>query len=181
LELTTYIGLLRAINVGGRSLAMAKLRALFETLGYSEVQTLLQSGNVVFATRTGRGAALERVLEEQTEKAFGMGFDYCVRTAAEWKAIIRDNPFPTDAKHDPARLVVVCLKTAPTRPQLTTLRAAIRGPERVELVGRQLYAVYPTGQGNSKLTNALIESKLRTRGTARNWNTVLKLASLIGV
>ena len=56
-----------------------------------------------------------------------------------------------------------------------------RGPETVEVVGRELYAVYPDGQGNSKLTNALIESKLETRGTARNWNTALKLAVLAGV
>jgi uncharacterized protein (DUF1697 family) len=64
---------------------------------------------------------------------------------------------------------------------LAALRATIRGPETVELDGRQLYAVYPAGQGTSKLTNALIESKLQTRGTARNWNTVLKLAALAGV
>ena len=181
-EVTTYIGLLRAINVGGRNrIAMADLRALLESLGYSGVQTLLQSGNVVFKTRAASSAVLERDLQDETEKACGVRVDYFLRTAAEWKGIVASNPHPKEAKCDPARVVVLCLKGAPSPSHLSALRTAIRGPETVELRGRELYAVYPDGQGTSKLTNALIESKLQTRGTARNWNTVLKLAALAGV
>jgi uncharacterized protein (DUF1697 family) len=181
-EVTTYIGLLRAINVGGRNrIAMADLRVLLESLGYAGVQTLLQSGNVVFATRARSRAVLERGLEDETEKACGARVDYCVRTAAEWRAIVASNPYPKEAKRDPAHLVVMCLKARPSREQLAALRAAVRGPETVELVGHELYGVYPAGIGTSKLTNTLIESKLQTRGTARNWNTVLKLAALAGV
>lgn len=177
--MTTYIALLRAINVGGRNLiSMTELRGLLESLGYAEVQTLLQSGNVVFGARALAGAALERRLEGEIEKAFKRTVDICVRTASEWSDLIARNPFPREAERDPARMVVMCLKTAPKRERLEVLRAAIRGPEIVQLVGRELYAVYPNGQGTSKLTNALIESKLEARGTARNWNTALKLAAL---
>ena len=179
--MTRYVALLRAVNVGGRNLiAMGDLRALLESIGYSNVRTLLQSGNVVFESTDAAGSSLERRLETETDKAFKASVAYCVRTAAEWKGVVARNPFPREAKRDPARLVLVCLKAAPSREQLTALRAAVRGPETVEMVGRELYAVYPNGQGTSKLTNAVIESKLQTRGTARNWNTVLKLAALAG-
>jgi uncharacterized protein (DUF1697 family) len=177
----THIALLRAINVGGRNLIpMADLRAMIESVGHESVQTLLQSGNVVFKAKAG-SAALERALEQQTEKRFRFHVDYFVRSAAEWETIIRRNPFPREAKRDPARFVAVCLKDSPSAEQIAALRAAIRGPEVFEADGRQLYAVYPNGQGTSKFTTALIESRLATRGTARNWNTVLKLAALASV
>ena len=180
-RMTIYIALLRAINVGGRNLiAMADLRALFESLGYSGVQTLLQSGNVVFGAKPLASAKLERRLEDEIAKAGKLNVEVCVRAAPEWKELVAKNPFPREAKQDPARFVAMCLKAAPARARLMELRAAIRGPETIELVGRALYAVYPNGQGTSKLTNGLIESKLQTRGTARNWNTVLKLAALAG-
>ena|SRR5215472_6979906 len=180
--MTTYVALLRAVNVGGRnSITMAALRGFFESLGYSGVQTLLQSGNVVFEARTVSSATLEKRLEGETEKAFKLRVDYCVRTAWEWREIIARNPYPREAQRDPARFVLICLKATPSRSQLAALRAAIVGRETIEPVERELYAVYPDGQGTSKLTNALIESKLQTRATARNWNTVLKLAALAGV
>ena len=104
--------------------------------------------------------------------------DYLVRTAQEWRAIIAGNPFPDEAQSDPGHLVVMCLKTAPAKAAVQDLAAAIRGRELIRAVGRELYLVYPAGIGLSKLTGALIERKLNTRGTARNWNTVLKLAAL---
>lgn len=179
--MTTNIALLRAINVGGRNLIpMAELRVLFESLGYTKVRTLLQSGNVVFEAKE-KGAALERELEQHTEKRFKIQVDYFVRGATAWDSMIKRNPFPREAKSDPARFVAMCLKDSPSAEQVDALRAAIRGPETIELRGRELYAVYPAGQGTSKLTNALIEAKLQTRGTARNWNTVLKLAALADI
>jgi uncharacterized protein (DUF1697 family) len=90
------------------------------------------------------------------------------------------NPFPAEAERDPAHLTVVFLKDAPKAKAVEALAAAIRGREVIQADGRHLYAYYPDGVGRSKLTHALIESKLGTRGTARNWNTVLKLAQLCG-
>jgi uncharacterized protein (DUF1697 family) len=177
--MTRYIALLRAVNVSGHNaVAMADLRALVEGLGFSEVRSLLQSGNLVFSGPRRTSAALERRLESETARQLGVNADYVIRTADEWQAIVNENPFSEEAKRDPGHLVVMPLKQAPSAAAVKALQAAIRGPERVAAGGRQLYAVYPAGIGRSKLTVSLIENKLGTRGTGRNWNTVQKLAAL---
>jgi uncharacterized protein (DUF1697 family) len=175
-----YVALLRAINVGGRNLiAMAELRELVEGLGFSDVATLLQSGNLVFTGKRKSNAALERLLETESAKRFDAAVDYFVRDAAEWEAIVAANPFPREAESDPGHLVVMPLKKTPQEEDVASLRAALKGPERVEAIGSQLYLVYPEGIGRSKLTITLIEKKLGARGTGRNWNTVRKLAELV--
>ena len=174
-----YIALLRAINVAGHNLvAMSDLRELIEQLGFTEVQTLLQSGNVVFHGPRKSAAALERQLEAATAKELGVTTDYLVRTDKAWQAIIAANPFPKEATDDPGHLVLMPLKSSPRPADVKALQAAIRGPEQIAVRGSELYATYPAGIGRSKLTIALIEKKLGVRGTGRNWNTVLKLAAL---
>jgi uncharacterized protein (DUF1697 family) len=177
--MTTYIALLRAVNVGGNGrLAMADLRNLIAELDFTDVQTVLQSGNAVFRGRKMAGPALELQLERATEKQLGISPQYLIRTAAEWAAIIAANPFPPLAKEDPSHLVVMPLKSAPKPAQVKDLAGAIRGREQIRVVGKQLYITYPDGIGTSKFTGAVIEKRLATSGTARNWNTVLKLAAL---
>jgi uncharacterized protein (DUF1697 family) len=174
--MTTHVALLRAINLAGKNVVnMANLRSLFEELGFSQAQSLLQSGNVVFDGRARKPAELERVLEQATAKRLGVQTDYFVRTSKEWSQIVATNPFRREAKEDPGHLLVVCLKKAPAAADVRALQAAILGRESVRAEGRQAYIVYPDGVGRSKLTATVIESKLGTRGTARNWNTVLKL------
>jgi len=169
--MTTHIALLRGINVGGnKMISMADLRARAERLGLEEPRTLLQSGNLVFRSRKSP-AQLEKLLEKE------LGVTVMVRTAEEWKAVVAANPFPDEARNDPGRLVVLCLKEARNA---ADLQPAIVGREVARGKGRELYLYYPDGQGTSKLTNALIERKLGTSGTARNWNTTLKLLSECG-
>ena len=158
--------------------AMADLRAMAEGLGFENARTLLQSGNLIFDGQAA-GARLESLLESTTRKKLGVETDFFVRSAKEWRALIAANPFPAEAKKDPSHLVLLCLKEAPSIKALAALREAIKGRERVELDGRQAYAVYPDGIGRSKLTVALIEKHLGTRGTGRNWNTVLKLEAML--
>jgi uncharacterized protein (DUF1697 family) len=172
------IALLRAVNVGGRKLVMSDLRAMLADLGHPDARTLLQSGNLVFDAGPRAGAELETWLEAETLQRFSLAADYLVRTAAEWSAIIAANPFPAMAEGDPSHLVVMALKSAPSEGALPALRAAIVGHEQAELFGRDLYLTYPDGIGDSKLTNAVIERRLGVRGTARNWNTALKLAAM---
>jgi uncharacterized protein (DUF1697 family) len=176
---TTYIGLLRAINLGAHNkIAMSDLRALLEKLGFTDPKTLILSGNVVFKSAEKSAAKIEQVLEAATAKHLGVTTDYFVRSASEWQAMIAANPFRAQAKSDPARMVAMCLKGAPSPAQVKTLQAAIKGPEQVRAKGSAAYFVYPDGMGRSKLSIALIERTLGTRGTARNWNTVLKLGGL---
>jgi uncharacterized protein (DUF1697 family) len=174
----TYVALLRAVNLAGKNLVpMASLRTLFEDLGFARVRTLLQSGNVVFDADPG--PALEETLEKATHERLGVRTDFFVRGAAEWSAILARNPFPDEARRDPSHLVVMCLKAAPVKGAVEALRAAIKGNERVAVEGRQAYLVYPDGIGRSKLTVALVEGKLGTRGTGRNWSTMEKLAAML--
>jgi uncharacterized protein (DUF1697 family) len=174
-----HIALLRGINVGGRNMIpMADLRAHLETLGLTAVQSLLQSGNVVFESGRRSGAALEQLLEKETATHFGVAVDYMVRTSPEWQTVIARNPFPDEAERDPSHLLVMFHKEAPSAAHVAALQAAIRGREMLRADGKHVYVVYPDGIGTSKLTGNLIEKKLGLRGTGRNWNTVLKLAAL---
>jgi len=178
--MTTYIGLLRAINLAGyQRVSMADLRDFLTALGFADVKTLLQSGNFVFRAEKRSPAQLERVLETESAKRLGLQTEFFVRTAGEWSEIIERNPFPKEAKSDPGHLLLMCLKGAADASSVKALQQAIAGRERVKGDQRQAYFVYPDGIGRSRLTNTLIERKLGTRGTARNWNTVLKLQALL--
>jgi uncharacterized protein (DUF1697 family) len=175
-SLTTHIALLRGINVGGhRSVGMTDLRNFLAQLGFDDVRSLLQSGNLVFNSRARTGAELERFLEAESMKRFALEIDFFVRAPEEWKSIIRQNPFRKEAELDPAHLVVMLLKSPPRAEDVAALQEDVSGPELVRAKGRQLYAFYPKGIGRSRLTNAVIERRLG-RCTGRNWNTVLKLA-----
>lgn len=177
--MTMNIALIRGINVGGhRKVSMADLRTWLESLGFAEVKSLLQSGNLVFRRDRRTGAQLERLLEAESAKQLALTADYFVRTAEEWKGMVSGNPFRREAVADPGHLVVMCLKDTPDHADVKALQAAITGPEIVRAGARHLYVSYPGGIGTSRLTNAVIEKKLGTRGTARNWNTVLKLDAL---
>jgi uncharacterized protein (DUF1697 family) len=174
-----HVALLRGVNMAGhKTVPMAALRAWAEKLGLRDVRTLLQSGNLVFRGGTKRGAALEAALEAAALRGLKIETDFVVRTSEELAAIVARNPFPAAAERDPAHLVVVFLKTAPAPAAVAALAAAIPGREELRADGRQLYIVYPDGMGTSKLNAALIDRKLGISGTARNWNTVLKIAAL---
>ena len=177
--MTTYVALLRGINVGGhKPVAMADLHHLLTQLGLADARSLLQSGNLVFGANGRTAARLERLLEAEAAKRLGLQTDFFVRSAKEWKSVVANNPFSKEAARDPGHLVVMALKDAPKDTDVKALQAAITGREVVRAGGKHLYIVYPDGIGRSRLTNAVIDKLLGTRGTGRNWNTVLKLASL---
>jgi uncharacterized protein (DUF1697 family) len=176
-----HIAFLRGINVGGRNMvAMAALREMIGKLGFTGAKTLLQSGNLVFTAAEKTPAALETLLEQETEKRFGVAADYVIRSEKELAKVVAANPFPKEAKTDPSHLVVMFLKSATSAKDVQALQEAIKGREIVRGDGKHLYLLYPDGIGESKLTNVIIEKKIGTRGTARNWNTTLKLLALAG-
>jgi uncharacterized protein (DUF1697 family) len=175
-----YAAFLRAVNVAGNQLSMSALRSLFETLDFDSPQTLLQSGNIVFAARkAAKPSDLETLLERETMQRLHVQTQYFVRTAQDLDRIIEGNPFPREARNDPGRLVVVFLKNAAAAKNVSALEKRITGPEVVKAAGCHLYITYPDGQGRSKLTNSVIEKALDMRGTARNWNTILKMAAAL--
>jgi uncharacterized protein (DUF1697 family) len=175
------VGLLRAINLAGKNaVSMADLRAMLEGLGFANGQSLLQSGNLVFRAKGAR-PSIEKRLEAECLKRLKVATSFFVRTAPEWAGIIGRNPFPDEAARDPGHLLLLLLKSAATPAAVRSLQAAIVGREVVRASGDEAYIVYPDGVGRSKLTTALIERHLQTRVTARNWNTALKIARLLGV
>ncbi len=177
--MTIYIGLLKGVNVGGhRQVAMGDLRKFAAELGLGEVRTVLQSGNLVFRGPAQAGIRLERLLEAGAAKRLGLVTDFFIRNAKEWSAVVARNPFPQAAERDPAHLLVMFFKQKPDAQAVRALQAAITGPEVVRASGREAYFVYPDGIGRSRLTGSLIEKTLGAPGTARNWNTVLKIEAL---
>ena len=177
--MNTYLALLRGINVGGHNLvAMADLRELLTRMGFAEPRSLLQSGNLVFRGKPQKGAQLERQLEAEIQARLDVRADFFVRNAEQWQTIVARNPFRDEARKDPGHLLVLFLRDAPRAEDVEALRASIKGREVVHAEGNHAYIVYPDGVGRSRLTHDLIERKLGTRGTGRNWNTVLKLGAL---
>jgi len=178
--MTAYIALLRGVNVGGNKMvAMAELRDMLTALGFADVKTLLQSGNAVFRGKAQAPARLEQLLEAEMKRRFGMSCDYHVRTAAELSEVIAANPLKAEAKKDPSRMVVSFYKAPIDQAAIKAAQAAIDGPEIVRGDGRHLYMYYPNGQGTSK-AGTVVGRVLKVNGTARNWNTVQKLAALAG-
>ena len=173
---TVVVALLRAVNVGGRTLTSAQLRGAAEGLGYTDVKTYVNSGNLVAVAPHGASRVAEALSTALTAE---VGFDVPVvtRTAHEWHAVIDALPFPDEARDDPSHLVVVTWDGA-VDGSAATFDASRYGNERLAWTGRELYAYYPDGIGRSKLTLPVLEKAAGRRGTARNWNTVLALDTL---
>jgi uncharacterized protein (DUF1697 family) len=182
--MVTYIALLRAVNVGGHGkIAMTDIRDCLTQAKFAEVRTVLQSGNVVLGSNHKSTAAVEAAIEKALRDRFSLSTDAMARTVAEWKRLIAGNPFLDAAFHDPSHLVALVTKHSADAKAADALRAIatkIGGKEQIGFQGGQLYATYPDGIGNSKLTSGVIERVIQCPVTARNWNTVLKLAAMCG-
>lgn len=178
--MVSRVALLRGINVGGhRRLKMEDLCVLLESMGFKDVDTIAQTGNVIFTDEGGSETELEATLERVATKKLGLKTDFLVRTKEEWSSMIAHNPFPTQARTDPSHVLVYFLKEGTTAEGGHALEEAIQGPETVSLWGQHVYAYYPQGIGRSKLTLPFIEKRLGTHGTSRNWNTISDLAELV--
>lgn len=177
--MTRYVALLRAVNVGGRKVTMKELKEAAEDLGYENVRTLQAAGSLVFDAKKTAPAKLEAALEAAIETTFKLRSEVMVRDPADWAAIIKANPFPKKAKDDPAHLVCVVCKdkpdTAGVNAYLKTFREKHDKGERLRIHGREIYIDYGPSIGQSKL---LLPRKTCT-GTARNWNTMLKLQAML--
>jgi uncharacterized protein (DUF1697 family) len=172
------VALLRAVNVGGRKLPMAELRALCEEIGWAEVATYIQSGNVVFTT-TGKTEAIERRLEQAIAERFGLDVPVIVRTAAEWAKLAASNPFARAAREEPNRLQLLVSKQPPNEDAAERLIARAQAGEQVKAAGGALWFHFPEGVGTSKLTPALIDKACGSPSTSRNYRTVLKLQEML--
>jgi uncharacterized protein (DUF1697 family) len=166
------VALLRGVNLGRRKVIMSELRALCERAGFSEVQTLVASGNLVLDAKE-KGAKLEAKLEKLLLDEMGLKTDVFVRTGTELDAIIAANPFKSLAKSQPNFLVVNFMRGPATPAEMEAMEKTSLTGEEIKQGENCLYIKFPKGQGVSKL-------KMPKLGTARNWNTVTKLAAMAG-
>jgi uncharacterized protein (DUF1697 family) len=171
------IALLRGINIGPRQrVGMPELRELMESLGHRDVETLVQSGNVVFTSRAAP-ATLEKKLEQAIEQELGVDPKVVVRTRDELAAVIEANPFP-DVPDAGKNLHVTFLAGEPDADVAKELEAADFGDDRLSIRGREIYIAYKDGMGRSELAKRLGRAKLGVAATDRNWNTVTKLLEM---
>jgi uncharacterized protein (DUF1697 family) len=175
--MTVFVSLLRAVNVGGRgTIRMTALADLYRAQGFDHVTIVLQSGSVVFSTRLRSAARVADSIGEAIEAAFGFRPVVVMRTAGQLRDTIARNPFADRTDVAPGRLVVMFLDGTPAKGAGKALAAAYQGAEEIHLRGSEVFVHYVNGIGRSKLTGAVLERALAIKGTARNWNTVSKLA-----
>ncbi|MEP6661510.1 MAG: DUF1697 domain-containing protein [Acidimicrobiales bacterium] len=177
--MNTYVALLRGINVGGKNkIAMKSLQSSFVALGHGEVTTYIQSGNVVFRSASKKASKLGAAIEDEISKTFGLKIETLVRTPSDFNDLIKGNPF-LEPERDTSKLLVIFLDEAPSADAIASLDPRRSPPDEFLIRGREIYAYCPNGFGRSRLSIDYFERRLRTRATARNWNTVVKLANLM--
>jgi len=172
------VALLRAVNVGGRKLPMADLRALCGELSWADVVTYIQSGNVVL-TASGKPEAIEGILEAAIASRFNLDVPVIVRSQAEWAEFPSRNPFMTAARDEPNRVMLLLSKSPPAKGAEAVIQARAVAGEQVRRAGDALWFHYPQGAGTSKLTPSLIDRAVGSPATARNYNTVLRLREML--
>ena len=179
--MTTYVALLRGVNVGGKTVGMAPLRAGLEALGYGDVRTYLQSGNVIFSADKTDPEELAAAIRDRFSTDFAFGVGVLVLTAAELLEVAARNPFLADgaAGVDERSLHATFLFQRPDEGEFARLDLPAVEGERAVLVGRVAYLHLPYGYGRTKLSNAYFERKLRSAATTRNWRTVLALTDMV--
>lgn len=169
------VSLLRGINVGGHNLIpMARLRAIYASIGCLDVTTYLQSGNVVFR-HDGDPDAIAAGVEAAIKSELGLDVRVLGRTHDEMAGIVAVDPFP---EADPSRRLVMFLSSAPEAAIAAELGRVTSGPDQAVLIGEEYHLHCPDGVGNSKLPALLSDRRLGVTATARNWRTVTRLLAL---
>ena len=175
-----FVSLFRGINVGGQhKVKMSDLKEMHESLGLRAVLPYIQSGSVVFKSDSSDPALVRSQIEESFEKRFGFHSEVMVRSSTELQSIIDANPFQGLSGKESKWIVVMFLAVHPDELAQENLRESYGGPEEFFFIGQELHIYYPDSIGHSKFSGSFIEKKLKTLGTARNWNTVLKLQELM--
>ena len=172
----TYVALLRGINLGGHKIVkMDQLRKAFEELGFEDVKTYIQSGNVVFKTPMQAPANLAKRIEEKVLRQFGFPVPVVVRTADEIAEVIKNNPLVKEKGIDISRLHVTFLSCAPEKSALKMLDTIPAGQDQFRCSGQAIYLHCPNGYHETKLSNNVLEKVLKVGTTTRNWKTVNQL------
>ncbi|MFV2060760.1 MAG: DUF1697 domain-containing protein [Gammaproteobacteria bacterium] len=175
-----YISLLRGVNVSGKNkIKMPELKFLYESLDLKNVETYIQSGNVIFETKDKSISNIKSLIENTIKNKFKFKVPVEIRTKLDLKNIIKNNPFGTiDLENEGTKVLVTFLATKPNKDKITDLNKYVKLPEKLNIKGKEVYLYCPNGYGKSKLSNTFIEKKLEVAATTRNWKSVVKLYEL---
>ena len=174
----TFIALLRGINVGGRNkIPMSELRSLCTALGWADVETYIQSGNLLFKT-DAKPARLEEQLESAIARQFRLSIHTIVRAAADWPAYVESNPFPEASVNEPNAVMLALSKAPPKKDAVEKLTERAVHGERIIQVEDALWIHFTKGVADSKLSPAVLDRLVGSPVTMRNWRTVVKLQEL---
>ncbi|HEY6976364.1 MAG TPA: DUF1697 domain-containing protein [Chitinophagaceae bacterium] len=178
--MTTYISILRGINVSGQKLIkMDALRKSYEKLGFHNVSTYVQSGNVIFMGKDGFELnKLGQKISRQIEKDFGFDVPVIVLSIDKLKQIIDNNPFLKDPGKEQTFLHVTFLSSKPDKYDYKTIEEKKQNGEEVFFADNAVYLYCPNGYGNTKLSNSFLETKLKVGATTRNWKTTNELLKM---
>jgi uncharacterized protein (DUF1697 family) len=177
--MTTYISLLRGINVSGKNLiSMKDLKEIFEQIGFKNIQTYIQSGNVLFQHKKEKTKSLEKKLQKALLEATGINVPFFIFEFPTFKAIYENNPYLNKKDYSNEGLYFLYLQETPEKTDLSPILNMKADHESFTQKGTTIYLSFPNGLGKSKLTNTLFEKTLKTNGTIRNRNTVLKLIEI---
>ena len=177
--MTTYVALLRGINVGGRTkVRMDDLRRAFAALCHADVKTYLQSGNVVFTCPEREPSRVAGEIERLIAGDLGVTTTVLLRRGHDLARLVANNPFLA-GETDPTRLHVTFLADAPDDDRVARLDTTVGEPDAFSLVEREVYLHCPNGYGRTRLNNAFFERRLGVAATTRNWKTVTALRDLV--
>jgi uncharacterized protein (DUF1697 family) len=175
----TYISILRGINVSGhKMIKMKALQELYERLGFRNVRTYIQSGNVVFENKPSETGVLEKMISGEILESFGFEVPVIVLEKEELINILSHNAFIRDRNEDISRLHVTILSRDPENHLVDNIGKEVFLPDEYCIIGKAVYLFCPNGYGNTKLSNTFFEKKLKVLATTRNWKTVLELVKM---
>ena len=175
-----YISILRGINVSGqKQIKMADLKLLYEELGFRNVVTYIQSGNVIFSYNGDAAVDLKFQIEKAIEAKYKFFVPVIIRTKFEILDVINNCPFDTiDLEQNGTKILVTFLSESPPESTIDALMGHVNSPEEMVLRNREVYLYCPNGYGKTKLSNSFIERKLGVVATTRNWKSTNKLYEL---
>lgn len=177
--MNTYVSLLRGINVSGQKpVRMPELKSLYESLGFEQVVTYVQSGNVVFTSSVANRLELADLIEAGILQSFGFQVPVFIRDGADLQQIKKDNPFIHQEGVALERLYVTFLASPPAQKNLADLEVPPQSPDEYRVIGSEIYLHCPVGYGRTYLSNNYFEKKLGQTATTRNWKTVMALCDL---
>ncbi|MBW7454291.1 DUF1697 domain-containing protein [Paenibacillus sepulcri] len=176
--MTTYIALLRGINVGKKQIKMDVLKSIMESLPVQKVQTYIQSGNVVFQAQKKQTKLLSEEIGNKLADSLSFDVPVIVRTMDELDEVIGRNPFASNGNDDEGKLYIAFLANEPAAESIQHLLSFQNGTDELRVQGKEVYLWCRTNYGTTQFSNAFLEKKLKVTATTRNWQTVNKLAAM---